>query len=161
MRHDPQIRAVVLSQRLTRLHAMVSRCVQELTGVVSDLAAAGAKGGQIANILGSQIDDPAALFHRPIVDVSAMTVTWQGRSCTLGNNRLLHLMERLARRPNVYIPVDRLIRDVWEGKPLTDDTVRSTVRSLKHRLRQSKMPRLARSIRCARRQYGLILEDVH
>lgn len=158
MSSDPQIRAVVLAQRLTRLHLVFSRCVHELTGVVADIGPAALKGSQIANVLGSHTADPAALFHRPIVDLSAMTVTWAGRSCTLRSTRHLRLMDRLARRPGHYIPVDRLIRDVWDGKPLTDDTVRSTIRSLKVRLRQARMSRLARCIKCAEGRYGLALD---
>ena len=45
---------------------MFAKCIQELTGVVSDLAIAGSKGGQIANLLG----DPKARCHYGLIGQS-------------------------------------------------------------------------------------------
>ena len=115
-------------------------------------------GDPLANLLGSRLADPALLFSRPIIDLAAMTVTWEGHTCRLGNTVLFRLMARLARRPGQYIPFAGLLRDVWHGAIKEDETVRSAVRRLRHRLSDAEMPRLAAAIRAHGRCYGLILD---
>jgi DNA-binding winged helix-turn-helix (wHTH) protein len=73
------------------------------------------------------------------------------------NAILLRLFDRLSRRPDSYVSFDRLIRDVWDGQIRSDETIRSSVRHLKHRLIAAGMPELARSPRGAGRRYGLML----
>lgn len=54
-------------------------------------------------------------------------------------------MERLARRPNVYLSTDQLLEELWSG-PRAYSTVRSTVFRLKARLRRAGLHELADSI---------------
>jgi hypothetical protein len=108
------------------------------------------------NLMGSHLRDPASLFHRPLVDLLSMTVTWSGRTCLLRSRILLALMDSLARRPNHFVPFEKLRHDVWDGAQKSDDTIRSTVRHLKHRLIAAHMGELARHICAAGLRYGLV-----
>lgn len=70
------------------------------------------------------------------------TLHWEGRRCVLGPTMAFELMERLCRRPNEYIQMDRLIDDLWSGRR-TYSTVRSTVCRLKGKLRAAGMTDLS------------------
>jgi DNA-binding response OmpR family regulator len=108
-----------------------------------------------ANLMGSDLG-PASLFHQPLVNPNSMTVTWAGRTCLLRSRILLALMQSLARRPDQFVPFEKLRHDVWDGARKSDDTIRSTVRHLKRRLIAAKMGDLACHICAAGLRYGLV-----
>lgn len=99
---------------------------------------------------------PDSRCHPPLVDVSTLAVFWQGRICPLRNTILFRLAARLARQPNQYITAGQLLSDVWDGGVKSPDTIRSTVRNLRQRLRQAGMSDLAAAIRGTGGRYGLI-----
>jgi len=68
-------------------------------------------------------------------------------------------MDRLARRPGWQFSYTRLINEVWEGQCRSDETIRSTVRQLKHRLKQAKMGGLAKAVRSNKRHCFLDLDE--
>ncbi|NUQ51381.1 MAG: winged helix-turn-helix domain-containing protein [Phycisphaerales bacterium] len=76
------------------------------------------------------------------IERTTYTVRWGDRRCRLGNTTAFALIEQLARRPNEYISVDRLLDDLWTGAR-TYSTVRSTVYRLKRKLHESAMQDLA------------------
>jgi DNA-binding response OmpR family regulator len=93
------------------------------------------------------------------LDRSTFTVRWDGRSCALGHSMAFRLLERLARRPNEYISMDRLLEELWTG-PRTYSTVRSTVCRLKVRLGEDGLRDLAERIDGrVRGHYALVLRD--
>lgn len=147
----------VVTQRMARAMKILERTHARLV-VLRSLPAAQPRN-PIANVLGSPAGRAADLYNTPIVDLLALTVTWRGKSCFVGNNNLLKLMDRLVRRPDQYIPADRLISEVWKNS-IVDDTFRSTVRGLKNRLRQARMGKLAAAIRSNKRTYGLMLTEI-
>jgi DNA-binding response OmpR family regulator len=79
------------------------------------------------------------------LDRTTFSVRWEGRSCYLGHSTAFRLLERLARRPNEYVSVDRLLDELWSG-PRSYSTLRSTVCRLKSRLRHAGMGDLAQLI---------------
>lgn len=79
------------------------------------------------------------------LDRTTFSVRWEGRSCSLGHSTAFRLLERLARRPNEYVSVDRLLDELWSG-PRSYSTLRSTVCRLKLRLRLAGMGDLAQMI---------------
>lgn len=79
------------------------------------------------------------------LDRTTFSVHWEGRSCSLGHSTAFRLLERLARCPNEYVSVDRLLDELWSG-PRSYSTLRSTVCRLKSRLRRSGMGDLAQLI---------------
>jgi len=79
------------------------------------------------------------------VERTTYAVLWGERRCVLGNTTGFALLEQLARRPNEYISIDRLLDDLWTN-PRTYSTVRSTVCRLKARLREEGMGDLAARI---------------
>lgn len=150
-------RGLALLKRLLRVHAIgwtITRKLIEEYEIDPDDDVAGV----LVNLLGSEVADPGSLYRQPIVDHGAMAVIWAGQSCRLGNTLLLRVMERLVRRPNQYVPFDRLIRDAWNGHKKSDEAIRNAVHRLKRELRAAGMSDLAAAIRSAGRSYGLILD---
>lgn len=93
------------------------------------------------------------------VERGTYSATWGTGRCVLGHTMAFHIMERLARRPNEYINMDRLLDDLWTG-PRAYSTVRSTVCRLKTKLRASGMSDLASLIDGSMHgHYGLMLGD--
>ncbi len=150
-------RKLDLLQRLLRVHAVGWTITRKLIEEF-ELDPADDTASILANLLGSGIAAPDSLYRQPIVDHGGMTVIWAGRPCRLGNTLLLRLMDRLARRPNQYVPFERLIRDVWDGHAVSDEAIRNVVHRLKRELRVAGMSDLAVTIRSAGRSYGLILD---
>lgn len=80
-----------------------------------------------------------------LFDTEMLTVTFQRKSCFLGNTLPFRFFVRLARRPNTYVTYEDLLEDVWEGVR-TDDAIRSVVKTLRSKLREAKMGALAEAI---------------
>lgn len=76
------------------------------------------------------------------VDRRTFTVEWTDRTCSLGNTLPFRLMERLAQRSNQYVPVDRLMLDLWGGSR-APSTIRSAVSDLRMKLTAAGMTELA------------------
>lgn len=80
-----------------------------------------------------------------LFDAEMFTITFQGKSCFLGNTLPFRFFVRLARRPNTYVTYEDLLEDVWEGVR-TDDAIRSVVKTLRSKLRDARMGALADAI---------------
>lgn len=92
------------------------------------------------------------------VERGTYSVGWGTGRCVLGHTMAFHIMERLAKRPNEYINMDRLLDDLWTG-PRAYSTVRSTVCRLKSKLRAAGMADLAGLIDGSMNgHYGLMLD---
>ncbi len=92
------------------------------------------------------------------VERSSYSVSWGPCRCVLGPTMAFHIMQRLARQPNEYINLDRLLDDLWTG-PRSYSTVRSTICRLKAKLRDSGMADLAGVIDGTMHgHYGLLLQ---
>jgi DNA-binding response OmpR family regulator len=160
MTHNPnfeEIRSLVRS--LAQSCALVVQKVADLAEHVEP-SDAGRRGRDLLeNLLGSRTVDPDAMFAQLIVDAAAKTVTYRGGTCCLGNTLVFRMIERLARRPNEFVSFDRLIRDVWDGHPKSDEAIRSVVKELRDRLRKNGMRRLASSIRGQKKSYALMLKS--
>ncbi len=92
------------------------------------------------------------------IDQQQLTVTWNGLRCHMGYTIPFRLLARLARRPNQYVPHERLLRDIWGG-PRSASALRSAVNNLRSQLIAAGMADLAQAIdgRNAGR-YGLMLD---
>ena len=92
------------------------------------------------------------------VERSTYSVSWGQHRCVLGHTMAFHIMQRLARQPDEYISMDRLLDDLWTG-PRSYSTVRSTICRLKTKLRESGMGDLAAFIDGTMHgHYGLFLQ---
>lgn len=80
-----------------------------------------------------------------LFDTEMLTITFQGKSCFLGNTLPFRFFVRLARRPNTYVTYEDLLSDVWDGTR-TDEAIRSVVKTLRSKLREAKMGVLADAI---------------
>ena len=80
-----------------------------------------------------------------LIDRSHFSVRFHGKTCFLGNTLSFHFLERLAVRPQEYVPYEDLLTDVWRSKR-SDETVRSLVKMLRRKLRKEGMAELANAI---------------
>jgi len=76
------------------------------------------------------------------IDQEYFTISFDGRTCFFGNSLGFRLLERLARRPNVYLSYEELLAAVWDGVR-TDSAVRAVVKRLRDKLRRLEMTKLA------------------
>lgn len=148
----------VLAGRLVRIQALASVTAAEMQQISERLSVLPAALGGLGNLMGTGGSEPAALFSRPIVDAAAMTVTFRGRACCLRNRVLFNLLDRIARRPNHFVPYERLLRDAWAGESRTDEAIRNAVYRLKVLLRAAGMSELAAAVQSAGRRCGLMLD---
>jgi hypothetical protein len=65
-----------------------------------------------------------------VIDRNTFTTTYKGKSRELGNTVAFRLLERLAQSPGIYIPINTLIHDVWNGKPVSDEAVQRQASTL-------------------------------
>jgi DNA-binding response OmpR family regulator len=79
------------------------------------------------------------------IDRGFWSVTFRGKACFLGNTLPFKFLSRLAERPNRYFSYDELLSDVWQGIR-SESAVRSVVKTLRNKLRQSGMSDLAAAI---------------
>ena len=83
---------------------------------------------------------------RPRIDSRTFTIEYNGSSCRLGNGLLWEFFRRLMRSPGIYVPQEALVAEVWQGRWVTDNAVRSVAARLRSRLRTAGMPDLAFAI---------------
>lgn len=81
----------------------------------------------------------------PMVDHSMLSVVHQGKNCFLGNTLSFRLLVRLLRRPNHYVSHQILLDEIWDGIR-SPEAVRSVVKTLRAKLRDSGLDVLSRSI---------------
>jgi DNA-binding response OmpR family regulator len=81
------------------------------------------------------------LFH---VDPERLQVVFQGKRCELADTPF-KLLQRLAKRPNVYVTHENLLDDVWDGRR-SDAAIRSAIKRLKQTLRRYGLAELAEAI---------------
>ncbi|MBS0207966.1 MAG: winged helix-turn-helix domain-containing protein [Planctomycetes bacterium] len=79
------------------------------------------------------------------IDREHFTISFDGRTCFFGNSLGFRLLERLARRPNVYLSYEELLAAVWDGVR-TDSAVRAGVKRLRDKLRRLEMAKLADAV---------------
>lgn len=79
------------------------------------------------------------------VDQEHFSVSFDGRTCFLGNSLGFRLLKRLARGPNVYLSYEDLLADVWDCVR-SDSAVRAVVKRLRDKLRRNGMSKLADSL---------------
>jgi DNA-binding response OmpR family regulator len=102
--------------------------------------------------------DPSSYFQRTTVsgslqgnrssltiDRGLWSITFRGKACFLGNTLPFRFLSHLAQRPNRYFSYDELLTDVWQGTR-SDSAVRSVVKTLRSKLRQSGLADLATAI---------------
>jgi DNA-binding response OmpR family regulator len=84
-------------------------------------------------------------LEQPTIEFGRLSVSFNGRSCFLGNSLAFRLFARLARTPDVYVSYEALLSEVWGGVR-SDSAVRSIVKTLRCRLREAGMSELATAI---------------
>lgn len=68
------------------------------------------------------------------IDPGTFTVWYGDKSCQLGNTIGFRALTRLARRPGVYISIERLLDDAWEGAIRSKSAVQKTISGLRKQL---------------------------
>lgn len=116
-----------------------------------------------AQLDGVQINEPPRYKQREkrdtnslYVDPPMLSVIHCGKRCFLGNTIPFRLITKLIDNPNRYFSYDELFTDVWGGIR-SETAVRSVVKVLRSKLRNSKLHELAKAIDgSVARHYGLI-----
>lgn len=80
-----------------------------------------------------------------IIDDATFSVRWANRTCRLGNTVAFRLLERLARRPNQFVPCGVLLDELWD-EHTSCEAVRSAVKILRRKLTAAGMKDLAEAI---------------
>ena len=81
-----------------------------------------------------------------IVNPKQLSVTYQGKTCFLGNGLSFKLLCRLAEEPEDYVSYEQLTSDVWRDEFVSDAAVRSAVKALRNKLRAHELSELADAI---------------
>src|SRR5947209_6150615 len=62
----------------------------------------------------SGVEPPSAPDpSRFVVDRDTFSATWHGKTLPMGNNLEFRLLEKLARRPGIYVPISMLVKEIW------------------------------------------------
>jgi DNA-binding response OmpR family regulator len=90
---------------------------------------------------------PRARIAQPgfTIDPGLFSVNFRGKACFLGDTYPFKFLYRLAQRPNIYVPYEDLLSEVWQGIR-TESTVRSTAKVLRSKLRNANLNELAEAI---------------
>ena len=106
------------------------------------------RGGNDLKNLGSR---------QPIVDVDTFTVHYGGKSCILRNTKEFSFFAALARRPGIYVNVERLIDAVWNGDKRSDSAIKTVPSNLRRALKEAGMSNMRIDGKTNRGHYALIL----
>lgn len=142
-----------LMDELTENFAAATLCMEEIRALVQaqgDGHEAGGAGDWL-------LKDFYSSKQRPQVDPRTLSVVWAGKNCYLGYTISFKLVARLARRPNHFVAMEDLLRDVWEGDRKSPNTIRSAIRNLKQRLQEAGMNDLAATIQSEGGRYAMLL----
>jgi len=82
------------------------------------------------DVPGTKAGENGGPANRPTADATTFCVTWQGKTCFLGNTLIFWLFERLARSLNHYVAHVDLLDDVWRG-----EREGSTIRGVRYWMR--------------------------
>jgi DNA-binding response OmpR family regulator len=143
---DPLDQLQVLLSRLRALEDERHRCVLDIEGVVGRLA------GSLGKSRTGRNRSSLAVLH------DTFEVRWGDCICRFGPTTPFRLIERLSRRPNIYVTYEQLIDDVWDGQARSETAIRSAVRELRRILREAGMKSVADTIHGQGRCYGLMLD---
>jgi len=78
-----------------------------------------------------------AAKHKFSVCEDTLAVHYLGRRCDLGNTNEFRLIQRLARRPNNYVPYQTIIDEVWDGHVVGKRSVQKAASNLNRKLREA------------------------
>lgn len=113
---------------------------------------------------GDEVDSTITLEAAPeddstfTIDYERFLIRSRGKACELRNTKPFQLLGRLARRPGNYIPVERLIDDVWGNADIEKNTVQKTASSLNRLLLEAGMDHLMVDGRRNRGFYALVVK---
>ena len=133
---------VQIREALRQMAAAHAATIQQMEPAMALLAEALQIDGDVEQYSPTKESSLAGVvrIHR-----SLLSVEYQGKHCFLGNTLLFRLIERLATKPNKYLPYEDLLSEVWESNR-SDGAVRSVVRRLRVALRSQGMDEVAEGI---------------
>jgi hypothetical protein len=72
--------------------------------------------------------------HQLVLDKETFEARWGKRSCFLGNTIEFRLLERLNRRPGLYLCLDALRASVWAEEHTAKNTIQRTICNLRRKI---------------------------
>jgi len=82
------------------------------------------------------LPSPAPVSNKLVMSRDTFTASYRGKTCELGFTKEFELLERLNQTPGIYIPVARLIDDVWKDDNTEKGTVQTTVKHLRRKIKK-------------------------
>jgi len=77
------------------------------------------------------------LVEHPTADRDTFSFRYGSGACPLGNSVEFRFVERLCRRPDVFIDIDKLREDVWDGQVVEKNTIAKTASNLRRKLKDA------------------------
>lgn len=150
-KQDIRIALRTMAENHAATMTVLQRMLTELSAQLDGEQAKAARRSNSSRVLDSKF---------PAVDSSMLSVVHKGKRCFLGNTIPYRFIVKLIGRPNRYFSYDELCAEVWDGVR-SESTVRSVVKVLRAKLRESRLHELADAIDgSVARHYGLILDGV-
>lgn len=136
-----------LAQAAFHARQLVALLESVAPGIVDTLGNGHAPSASRASRGITHLDTPVGNDSpRPaIIDEATLSVRWAGRTCRLGDTKPFKLLQRLARRPNVFISCDSLLDEIWD-EHTSCAAVRSAAKVLRRKLTAAGMEDLATAI---------------
>ena len=130
-------------EQLINLKTHLQQVMADIDGIISSVANGSCSNG--AELASHRSNPPVGnSSSSPIADRETFEARWQGKSCRLGNTNSFKLLERLARRPNQFVPFEVLLQDVWDRQQ-SREAVRSAVKFLRRKLALAGLDDLAKA----------------
>ena len=92
-----------------------------------------------------------------MIDEDTFTVRYDGKSCVLRNTKEFSFFRALSKRPGVYVPVDKLIEEVWDGQRRSPSAIKTVAYSLRRALKGAGIDQINIDGKTNRHHYALIL----
>lgn len=86
-----------------------------------------------SNVAGGGEKAPASSFR---IDTDTYAVWYGSKECPLGNTVGFRAIRRLARRPGVYVSVESLLDDAWDGALRSKSAVQKTMSAIRKSLQE-------------------------
>ena len=106
-------------------------------GLRSDQASPTAETVSVQASRGKRID--GEICSHPFADREIFAFRYGSGICILGNSIEFRFIERLCRKPELYIDTGKLMEDVWDGRVVQKNTIAKTASNLRRKLREAGM----------------------
>lgn len=147
-------RVDALRSRLATVQSEFVQCLEELFQLLDSMVDRSGGGHSTQCEFGWESPNTS----QPVIDMSTLTVRWQGQTCRMDPGIPARILDRLLRKPGAMVSYDELMDSVWCGEIRSHATLRSEMSRIRQHLRSAGMDDLANAIRGRNRHYVVLLD---